>query len=191
MKFMSLWQLELVPWYAFFLYFGLSMFRVKRTRTPEDAASRLPHLVLMILAAVLMFTTRLRIGPLGARFIAENIWVQGVGILLTSLGAAVAVWARYSLGQYWSSKVVVKEDHRLIRSGPYAYVRHPIYTGMLLAGAGTALFIGEWRGILALLLAATAQVRKARKEEGLMTAEFGDRYQEYRRHTGFLAPRFR
>jgi protein-S-isoprenylcysteine O-methyltransferase Ste14 len=167
------------------------MFRVKRTRTPEDAASRLPHLVLMMLAAVLMFTTRLRIGPLGARFIAQNIWVQSAGVLLTSLGAAVAIWARYSLGQYWSSKVVVKEDHRLIRSGPYAYVRHPIYTGMLLAGAGTALFIGEWRGILALLLAATAQVRKARKEEGLMTAEFGDRYQEYRRHTGFLAPRFR
>lgn len=85
---------------------------------------------------------------------------------------------------------MVKEDHQLIRSGPYAYVRHPIYMGMLLAGAGTALFIGEWRGILALLLAATAQVRKARKEEALMTTEFGDQYQEYRRHAGFLSPRF-
>jgi len=191
MKFITLWQLELAPWYAFLLYFGISTFRVKRTRTPEDAASRLPHVVLMISAAVLMFTNGLRIGPLGARFIAQSIWVQSAGILLTTLGATVALWARYSLGQYWSSKIVVKENHQLIRSGPYAYVRHPIYTGMLLAGVGTAMFIGEWRGILAVLLAATAEVRKAKKEESLMMTEFGDQYQEYRKHTGFLTPRFR
>jgi protein-S-isoprenylcysteine O-methyltransferase Ste14 len=191
MKFMSLWQWELIPWEAFFIYFAISMFRVKQTKAPEPLASRLPHIALMVAAAVLLFTTRFRMGFLGSRFIAESIWPQYAGIMLTSLGTAVALWARYSLGRYWSSEVVVKENHQLIRSGPYAYVRHPIYTGMLLAGAGTTLFIGEWRGIFAVLLAATAQVRKARKEEVLMKAEFGDQYMEYRKHTGFLTPRTR
>jgi len=191
MKFMTLWQWELVPWNAFFLYFAIGMFRVKRTRTAEAPASRLPHLILMISAAGLLFTTRFRVGLLGSRFIPENIWVQYAGMMLTSLGVSIALWARYSLGEFWSSKVVVKENHQLVRSGPYAYVRHPIYTGMLLAGAGTVLFIGEWRGILALLLAATAQVGKARREESLMKAEFGDQYKEYRERSGFLMPRFR
>ncbi|HXM20268.1 MAG TPA: hypothetical protein VN948_03275 [Terriglobales bacterium] len=106
MKFMTLWQLELVPWYAFFLYFAISLFWVKPTRTREDAASRIPHLVFMISAAVLMFTTRLRIGPLGARFLAQNIWVQSAGILLTPLEppspcGRVTAWASTGVRRSW------------------------------------------------------------------------------------------
>jgi len=101
----------------------------------------------------------------------------------------VAIWARYSLGAYWSARVTLKEGHQLIRSGPYALVRHPIYTGMFLAALGTALVGGEWRGILALLLLITAHARKAFREESLLSREFGEEYTNYRRSTGFLFPR--
>jgi protein-S-isoprenylcysteine O-methyltransferase Ste14 len=93
------------------------------------------------------------------------------------------------IGEYWSSRVTLKEGHRLIRSGPYQFVRHPIYTGMLVGVIGNALTIGEWRGILAVVLVLCAHWRKARREEFLLTTEFGQEYTAYRRSTGFLFPR--
>ena len=188
---MTLWQLDLIPWYAFLLYFGVSTLRVKQTKVSEDPAKRLLHVGPMVLAALLLFSRSLRIGSLGARFIAAEIAVQYFGLALTFLGVAIAIWARYCLGEYWSSRVTLKVDHQIIRSGPYAYVRHPLYTGMLLGIAGTALVVGEWRGIVAFLLALASFWRKASSEEFLLSSEFGDQYAEYRRHTGFLTPRFR
>jgi len=117
------------------------------------------------------------------------VWAPG--IVLTYIGASLAIWARYSLGQYWSGRVTLKEDHQLIRFGPYAYVRHPIYSGLLLAMAGTASVVGEWRAVVAFLLALVELSRKAAKEEALLATEFGDQYGEYRKQAGFLTPRFR
>ena len=82
-------------------------------------------------------------------------------------------------------------DHQLIRFGPYAYIRHPIYSGLILAMAGTAFVIGEWRAVVAVLLAVVELSRKASKEEALLATEFGEQYREYRRQAGFLTPRFR
>jgi protein-S-isoprenylcysteine O-methyltransferase Ste14 len=117
--------------------------------------------------------------------------VWAAGILLTYVGAGLAIWARYSLGQYWSGRITLKEGHQLIRVGPYAYIRHPIYSGLILAMAGTALVIGQWRAVVAVLLALFELSRKASKEEALLASEFGEQYGEYRRQAGFLAPRFR
>src|SRR5215813_9285698 len=72
-----------------------------------------------------------------------------------------SIWARYCLGEFWSARVALKEGHQLIRTGPYAFVRHPIYTGMLVATIGTALVVGEWRAVLAILLLVAAHSRKA------------------------------
>jgi protein-S-isoprenylcysteine O-methyltransferase Ste14 len=83
----------------------------------------------------------------------------------------------------------LKEDHELIRSGPYAKVRHPIYSGVLLGAAGTALVQGKWRDILGIGLIFLAHSFKARKEEALMTRQFGSEYDEYRKQTGALIPR--
>jgi protein-S-isoprenylcysteine O-methyltransferase Ste14 len=191
MRSMTLWQMELVPWYVFIFYWAVGFSRVKQTKIGQDPLERTAHVAAMAIAFVLLFTQSWRIGPLGSRFALESVRLQELGIVLTWLGVAVAIWARYSLGQYWSARVTLKVDHQLIRSGPYAYVRHPIYTGLLLATAGTALVVGEWRAVVAVLLTLVAFSHKARKEEALLSSEFGDQYQEYRRHTGFLAPRFR
>ncbi|HZR55470.1 MAG TPA: isoprenylcysteine carboxylmethyltransferase family protein [Terriglobales bacterium] len=185
----TLWQIEMTPWYAMLFYWAISSLKVKQARIPERFSSRSKHLLFMIAAVVLMFTGRLRIGPLALRFVPENLQILYASIFITCLGVALAIWARYILGQYWSARVEVKVDHQLIASGPYAYVRHPIYTGILLAGIGTALYVGELRAILAITLATVGFAIKAKQEESLMTSEFGNRYQEYRKATGFLIPR--
>ncbi len=191
MKFLTLSNLELAPWYALLIYWAFSALHLKRIKVSEDPAGRLWHIGIMVLVFMLLYSDRLALGPLGWRFVPESALVWAPGIFLTYVGAALALWARYSLGQYWSGRVTLKEDHQLIRVGPYAHVRHPIYSGLLLAMAGTALVVGEWRGVLAVLLAVIEFSRKAAKEEALLATEFGDQYREYRRQAGFLTPRFR
>lgn len=188
---LTLWQIELIPWYFFGAYWAITWLRVKRTKTAEPLVDRLATLGPIVLAFLLLFSGSLRVWPLRLRFLPAEEWIAWSGVALTSVGVVVAIWARYYIGQYWSARVTLKEEHRLIRSGPYGFVRHPIYTGMLLAAMGTALVIGEWRGVLAVVVIWAAHSRKALREERLMTAEFGDEYAAYRQGTGFLLPRFR
>jgi protein-S-isoprenylcysteine O-methyltransferase Ste14 len=191
MRLMTLSNLELAPWYALLIYWAFSALRLKRIKVSEDPAGRLWHIGIMVLVFMLLYSDRFALGPLGWRFVPEGTLVWAPGIVLTYIGAGLAIWARYSLGQYWSGRVTLKEDHQLIRFGPYAYVRHPIYSGLLLAMAGTALVVGEWRAVVAFLLALVELSRKAAKEEALLATEFGDQYGEYRKQAGFLTPRFR
>jgi protein-S-isoprenylcysteine O-methyltransferase Ste14 len=99
------------------------------------------------------------------------------------------MWARISLGQYWSDKVVLKVDHQLIRSGPYARMRHPIYSGVLLGVAGSALVINEWRGVLAFVLLLTNYAIKANREDKILAGAFAEDFNEHKRRAGFLLPR--
>jgi len=191
MTLMTLWNLETVPWYAAAVYWTISALRLKRTKVAESHGGRLWHIGLMTLAFALLFSRRLDFGLPGLRFLPQSTPVQALGILLTFVGAGVAIWARHSLGQYWSARVALKVDHRLIRSGLYAYVRHPLYAGLILAMVGTALVVGEWRALLGVLLGLMEFSRKAAKEEALLATEFSADYQEYQKHTGFLTPRLR
>lgn len=181
--------MDLIPWYVFGAYWLVTSLRVKRTKTTESLGSRLATIIPMLLAFELLFSNLLRIVPLRLRFIPAASWIEWLGFTVTSLGIAITIWARYCLGEYWSSRVTLKEGHRLIRSGPYQFVRHPIYTGMLVGVIGRALTIGDWGGILAVVLVLGAHWGKARREESLLTTEFGEEYAAYRRGTGFLFPR--
>jgi protein-S-isoprenylcysteine O-methyltransferase Ste14 len=184
-------SVDLIPWYALAIYWAISALRVKQTKVQEDLGGRLLHISLMGLAFLFLFSHRLDLGFLGQRFAPASDWLRTSGIVLTFVGAGIAIWARYSLGQYWSARVTLKVDHQLIRSGPYAWVRHPLYSGLLLAMAGSALVAGEWRAVVGFLLGLMEFSRKAAKEEALLATEFGDQYQEFRKRTGFLAPRLR
>jgi protein-S-isoprenylcysteine O-methyltransferase Ste14 len=187
---LTAWQADLLPWYVFAAYWAVSAWRVKRTKAAEKPADRLATILAMVVVFLLLFRDKLRIGPLGWRFAAGGAWTNWGGVILTGLGVAAAIWARYCLGQYWSARVTLKQEHRLIQSGPYAYVRHPIYAGMLMAAIGTALVVGEWRGVLAVAVMLVTHSRKAAREEALLAGEFGNEYEEYRRHTGALFPRW-
>jgi protein-S-isoprenylcysteine O-methyltransferase Ste14 len=114
-----------------------------------------------------------------------------VGVTLTAVGVGFAIWARFYLGQNWSGAVTIKVDHQLIRSGPYAWVRHPIYTGFLLAIIGTAVTRRELRGLIAIVLLGLAFWIKIQMEEVFMRKTFGPEYEEYSAATGALIPRFR
>ncbi len=191
MKHLTPWQIELIPWYVFAAYWGITWLRVNRTKTREKSADRLITVAVVVVSFCLLFKEWMGIGPLGLRFLPEDARISWLGVAITWIGVIIAVWARYSIGVYWSARVTLKEGHQLVRSGPYAFVRHPIYTGMFLATLGTALEVGEWRALLGVVLLLAAHSRKARREESLLTREFGQEYADYRRRTGFLFPRFR
>ena len=132
-------------WAAFGVYWITVGFRAKAPQTHESPFYRIARLAILAITFSLLFSTRTAIGILGLRFVRARPATAYSGFAFALVGLMLAMWARVHLGQYWSDKVVLKSDHQLIRSGPYARMRHPIYSGVLLGVAGTALLVGEWR----------------------------------------------
>jgi protein-S-isoprenylcysteine O-methyltransferase Ste14 len=176
-----------VVWLAWLGYWWYSARNVKPTRVHEPVGSMLRHRIPLILGALLFAAPRLSPRALHARFLPVAPVFPVLGLLILAGGLGIAVWARRHLGRNWSAEVVVKEDHALIRTGPYRYVRHPIYTGLLLAFLGMALMFGEWRGLLGLALLLVSFTVKSRQEEARMRETFPE-YEAYRRGTAALVP---
>jgi len=175
-------------WLTLGVYWLITAADTKKVAVNENPGLRVVRLAIIAALVVLLRTDWLRIGPLGQRFVPRAAWITWVGISLTAAGVALAIWARWRLGRNWSDKVVLKVDHEFIRSGPYRYLRHPIYTGILVGLAGTALVIGEWRGVVAVLLMATNYYVKARREETILASNFGAAFEEHKKRTGFFLP---
>ena len=110
---------------------------VKEAAQSESPVSRLSHVVPLLIAAFLL-AVRAPLPLLNGRFAPLAIWSAALGAALTFAGLAFCVWARFVIAGNWSGYVELKRDHELITQGPYALVRHPIYTGLLLAFIGSA-----------------------------------------------------
>jgi protein-S-isoprenylcysteine O-methyltransferase Ste14 len=175
-------------WIVWLLYWVLSARSTAATKMRDNFPFRVAYWGAITLA-VLLLEPLVPLGPLDARFVAPLDWVGWCGTAITALGIAFSVWARVQLGRYWSSQITLKAGHQLIRTGPYALVRHPIYTGILLGLVGTVLWLGEYRDLLSLPLFVAALWWKARREEALLMGAFINEYADYRRHTGMLLPR--
>jgi protein-S-isoprenylcysteine O-methyltransferase Ste14 len=183
--------LVIVPWVVFLVYWLIRAIKTRATQQKEFFASRYSVLLIETVGYVLIFRNSAGIGFLGNRVVPRNLAGPVIGSALTWMGIGLAIWARYHLAEYWSARVTIKEDHRLIRTGPYARLRHPIYTGLILATIGSAMVIDRWRCVLGICLVVAGYCFKAKKEESMLTQQFGEAFREHQKHTGFLIPRFR
>ncbi len=175
-------------WVSWAAYWWISSRNVKPTLRQESLPSRLSHIVPLMLAAFLLSAPNAPVPILGERFLPRAPWLLAVAVALTAAGLLFSVWARRHLGTNWSGTVTIKEDHRLITTGPYAMVRHPIYAGLLLAFAGSAMAIGEWRAVLAVVFALLSFLRKLQLEERWMQRQFGEAYRAYALRVPALFP---
>ena len=173
-------------WLAWMLYWLLAALNVKTTAGREPTRSRASHRLPLLAGALLLTLPRFP-AALTARRYSERPFISALATLVVAVGLGFSVWARWHLGRNWSGRVTVKVDHALVRTGPYRLVRHPIYTGLLLALIGTAIHLGAWRAFLALPLFVLAFVRKIGIEEERMRKTFPD-YEEYRHQTAALIP---
>ena len=183
------WNTVATLWAAWVLYWFLSAWRVRRTGRGESTGQRFLTAAVLGVGGFLIFARSSGLGPLDRRFLPNDPIVKAGAMVLIVTGLGISVWARRHIGQFWSARVMLKENHQLIQSGPYARVRHPIYSGILLAMIGTGLFVGEWRATFGVLLVFLAHGWKARREEALLAGQFGASYEEYRKRTGSLLPR--
>jgi protein-S-isoprenylcysteine O-methyltransferase Ste14 len=174
-------------WLAWLTYWWLSARNVKRTSWREPTGLWLRHRVPLMLCALLLAAPGLMQGVLTRRFLPAGTTCPVLGTLLVAAGLGFSVWARRHLGRNWSAHVAVKEDHVLIRTGPYRRLRHPIYTGLLLAFLGMVLIIGEWRALVAFGFVLVAFAVKSGQEERRMRDAFPE-YEQYRRETAALIP---
>jgi protein-S-isoprenylcysteine O-methyltransferase Ste14 len=178
----------IVLWVAWFAYWMVAARNVKVTRRREGFATFLLNRVFMVIGALLLIVHRQPLHWLNARFVPPTMAAYWLGFVIVAAGLGFAVWARLHLGRNWSATVTVKQDHELIRTGPYGLVRHPIYTGMLFAVLGSALAIGEWRGLIAFVLFTVGFVIKLKAEERFMSETFGEQYARYRAEVPALIP---
>jgi protein-S-isoprenylcysteine O-methyltransferase Ste14 len=173
-------HLILWAWTAWALFWLFAAIGTKSTRRREPLGSRLAYVLPLIAGGVLIGWPRLPwAGVLGVRLWPRSPLPYGIGLALLLAGLAFSVWARVHLGRNWSGAVTIKEGHELIRTGPYRYVRHPIYTGILAAVLGTAICSGTLRAALGLAIIAVALLRKLRSEEALLREVFPSQYPQY------------
>jgi protein-S-isoprenylcysteine O-methyltransferase Ste14 len=177
----------LAMWLGWIAYWLVAARDVKRNRWQESPAARALHSVPLLLSTVLLAAPHWLPRALTARLAPPGPALPLAGAVLVAFGLGVSVWARVHLGRNWSSQVVVKQDHALVRGGPYRAVRHPIYSGLLLAILGTAAAIGEWRGLAALACALAGILVRVRAEEAQMRRIFPE-YAGYVRQSWALIP---
>ncbi|MGV9011144.1 MAG: methyltransferase family protein [Flavobacteriales bacterium] len=177
-------------WIVMIAYWTISALRAKKVAAQEPLPLRILAYWLPLVIAVYL------LGPgewFGHTLIRENFvehtnTVGVIGLILAAAGAVLAIWSRYLLGRNWSVSVQKKQDHELISKGPYKFVRHPIYSGLLLLFTGNALIVGDYRAIIAVLIVFLSFWYKLRKEERWMTEAFGEAYVEYAKGTRALVP---
>jgi protein-S-isoprenylcysteine O-methyltransferase Ste14 len=175
-------------WITLGVVWLIGSFATKPVERIQTRSSRFTQAIVFVLAALLMVRAPLHFGALSRRFVAHSLVVGYIGLALTIVGLAIAIWARFYLGRNWSARVTIKKDHELVRTGPYAIVRHPIYSGIILALAGTVLGFGEIRALLGFVLVIVGIVLKSRLEEKFMSERFGEEYARYRREVKSLIP---
>ena len=176
----------LVLWIVFSVYWSIASLKSAPTERSETRASTAFHQIVLLAAMVLLFW-----GPPGLNgwFLPKRFhFVVAAGAIVQTGFLLLAVWARRHLGRNWSAEVRIAVGHELVRTGPYRFVRHPIYTAMLGMFLGTAIASSQVHALVGLAMLLLAYVRKTRLEEAILLKTFGAGYDAYRRDTWALLP---
>ncbi len=174
-------------WFAVVVVWVIGAFNTKRT-LQRRWGNPLPIGALVV---VVIFAAR--VSNYGSTGIHSHLWypdsaLSVVSTALVVLGAAFAIWARFTIGTNWSGNVTLKENHELIVTGPYRLARHPIYTGLISMGIGTALIYAEPLGFVAVVAGVIVFAFRIPQEEKLMIETFPDQYPAYRRRVKAVIP---
>ena len=181
------WQFlaaSIVGWALFSCYWEAAAKSASPAKSSETRASRGLHVFLVNIAWLLVIIPVRGLG----RYLPAWSLIMAAGLAVQAMGTFLAVWARLHLGRNWSGAIAIKVEHRLVRTGPYRLLRHPIYTGLLAMYLGLAIVTGEWLALIGVSLAAFAYWRKIRLEETTLEVAFGADYDDYRRGTWALVP---
>jgi protein-S-isoprenylcysteine O-methyltransferase Ste14 len=170
-----------VGWGAFWLYWLVAAFSMKRGRILWSRELRIRAVIVVIV--IVLFHT----GAFRGHHVNTDPLRAGLGLALLALGLGFAIWARVNIGRNWGSPMTQKDDPELVTSGPYRLVRHPIYSGILLAGVGTSVAL-SWFWLIAVGLSGIYFLYSATVEERYMTEQFQDAYPVYKRSTKMLLP---
>jgi len=170
-----------VGWAAFWLYWLVAAFSTKKGRVPWSRGLRIR--VVIVVGAVLL----IRLGAFRGHGLNTDPRRAGIGLVLFALGLGFAIWARIHIGRNWGIPMTQKDEPELVTSGPYHLVRHPIYSGILVAGVGTAVAL-SWLWLTAVALAGIYFLYSATIEERFLTEQFPDNYPAYKRSTKMLVP---
>jgi len=154
---------------------------MKRGRVPWSRELRI-RAVIAVLVIVLF-----RVGAFRGHGLNTDPWRAGIGLVLFALGLGFAIWARVHIGRNWGTPMTRKDEPELVTSGPYHLVRHPIYSGILVAGVGTAVAL-SWLWLTAVALAGVYFVYSATVEEHYLTGQFPDTYPVYKRSAKMFVP---
>jgi protein-S-isoprenylcysteine O-methyltransferase Ste14 len=170
-----------VVWAAFWLYWLVAAFSMKRGRVPWSRELGIRAVIVVIVILLVRF------GAFRDHGLNTDFWRAGLGLALFALGLGFAIWARVHIGRNWGMPMTQKDEPELVTSGPYHLVRHPIYSGILVAGTGTAVAL-SWLWLIPVVLAGVYFIYSATVEERYMTEQFPDAYLVYKRSTKMLVP---
>ncbi len=170
-----------VGWAIFWLYWLVAAFSMKKGRVPWSRELR----IRVVIGAIVLVLIRL--GAFRGHRLNRDPWLARVGLALFGVGLGFAIWARLHIGRNWGTPMTQKDEPELVTSGPYRLVRHPIYSGILAAGIGTAIAL-SWLWLVAVALAGVYFIYSAVVEERYLTGRFPDDYPAYKRSTRMLVP---
>lgn len=137
---------------------------------------------------IIIILSRYEHDALILRVVPDTLWSGMTGVILTAIGLWFSIWARIHLGRFWSSMVMIKEGHQLVVTGPYRFVRNPMYTGILVASVGAAIAIGELLAFIAVGIGVIGVFMKIRAEEEILLEKFGEKYLQYRSKVKVIIP---
>ena len=171
-------------WIFVTLYWILSARKIGNDHKGNETFS----FIKLIGSALIVYLPLLTGGFIDAKIFDKTNFSAISGTLICMIGILLMIWAREHLGKNWSGNVVIQREHSLSVSGPYKYVRHPIYSGGLLAMLGSAIVIGQIFGFIWVLFCGFGLSMKIRKEEDLLTKQFPELYPRYKKQVKKLIP---